>query len=78
MIVLLCLVLFAPIRYRADLSYQGGKTIYIEEDFMSGFENCDAIEIFYHDSVMNHTGANVTKKVKSYFGNTINLKTHVI
>ena len=42
---------------------------------MSCFENCDAIEIFDHDSVMNHTGANVTKKVKSYFGNTINLKT---
>ena len=58
-----------------ESDFYGGKTIYIEEDFMSGFENCDAIEIFYHDDVMNHTGANVTKKVKSYFGNTINLKT---
>ena len=58
-----------------ESDFYGGKTIYIEEDFMSGFENCDAIEIFYHDDVMNHAGANVTKKVKSYFGNTINLKT---
>ena len=57
--------------------FYGGKTLYIEDDFMDGFQNCDAIEIFYHDDVMNHTGANVTKKIKSFFSNTINLKTRL-
>ena len=57
--------------------FYGGKTLYIDDDFMDGFQNCDAIEIFYHDDVMNHTGANVTKKIKSFFSNTINLKTRL-
>lgn len=60
-----------------ETDFYGGKTLYIEEDFMMGFQNCDAVEIFHCDDVMNHTGANVTKKVKSYFGNTINLKTNL-
>ena len=55
--------------------FLGGKSIYIDPDYMIGFHNCDAIEIFVHDDVMHHEGINITKKVKKYENNIIHLKT---
>ena len=55
--------------------FLGGKSMYIDPDYMIGFHNCDAIEIFVHDDVMHHEGINITKKVKKYENNIIHLKT---
>ena len=55
--------------------FLGGKSMYIDPEYMIGFHNCDAIEIFAHDDVMHHEGVNITKKVKKYENNIIHLKT---
>ena len=55
--------------------FLGGKSMYIDPEYMIGFHNCDAIEIFAHDDVMHHEGINITKKVKKYENNIIHLKT---
>lgn len=55
--------------------FLGGKSMYIDPEYMIGFHDCDAIEIFVHDDVMHHEGVNITKKVKKYENNIIHLKT---
>ena len=55
--------------------FLGGKSMYIDPEYMIGFHNCDTIEIFAHDDVMHHEGINITKKVKKYENNIIHLKT---
>lgn len=53
----------------------GGKVLYIEEEYMYAFKDCDAIEIFVKDDVMQHEKVNITKQISRYEGNTIVLKT---
>lgn len=55
--------------------FMGGKALYIDNDYMYGFKNCDAIEIFIKEDVMQHDKLNMTKVVSRYEGNTIILKT---
>lgn len=55
--------------------FLGGKSMYIDPEYMIGFHNCDAIEIFVHDDVMHREGVNIAKKVKNYENNIIHLKT---
>lgn len=54
--------------------FLGGKSLYMDKDYMYGFHNCDAIEIFRKDDVMHHAGSNMTKIVKRYDENVIVLK----
>lgn len=63
-----------------DISYlaqdhMGGTTLYLDDDYMLGFHNCDMIEIFIKDEAYHTFGTNAVKKVSFYSGNMVRLVT---
>lgn len=58
-------------------NFLSGKILSIDERYMYGFHNCDAVEIFRKDDVMHHSSYNITKIVKRYEDNKIVFKTPI-
>lgn len=62
-----------------DISYLaqdhiGGTTLYLDDNYMLGFHNCDMIEIFTREDEYHRSGFNAVKEVSYYQDNIVRLR----